>query len=108
MVICMYRIYGYYARNYSGLAESTTARSIGELPDIVWAYLNHGDFVEVVNDRNGKCIRFNPEELETMEFGLDDSDFKGLSGSVRKTRKSVSPMAEVNKAFSESKKTIKL
>lgn len=106
----MYHIYGYYARDYSGLAESTTARSISELPDIVWPYLNHADFVEVVNDRNGKRIRFNPDKLsyETIEYGLDASDFKGLSGPVRKTKKSVSPMAEVDKAFSESKKQIKL
>lgn len=101
----MYHIYGYYARDYSGLAESTTARSIDELPDIVWSYLNHGNFVKVVNDRNGKCIRFNPDELETMEFGLDASDFRGLSGPVRKVK---TPMDEVNKAFAESKKQIKL
>ncbi len=106
----MYHIYGYYGRNYSGLAESTTAHSIDELTDIVWAYLNHADFVEVVNDRNGKRIRFNPDMLsyETIEYGLDASDFKGLSGPARKTKKSVSPMAEVNKAFAESKKQIKL
>lgn len=99
----MYYVWAYYDRRYSGLAESTNARSIDELPFIVWDYLNHGYYVEVKNGRNGKCISFSPDYIEDNEYGLDSSDFRELASPVRKT-----PIQELNRAFAKSKKNIRI
>lgn len=84
----MYRIYAYFDRRNTALAEIAHARTISELPEIVWAYLANGHFVEVENDRNGKTLKFNRDNLsyETLEYGLDVSDFKALSGPSKKKR----------------------
>ena len=88
------------AFRYKGSGEAvytTVVDSLKDLPAILWAELNHGCYVEVLNMDNNKGIRFDSTNSGMVEYAFrtgNVSKFKDLLGDFKKIRSPIKKTAK--------------
>ena len=87
-----YSVYGLRSKGSNDIVEMNMAFSLKELPVILWTYLNHGLYVEVLNLHNNKGLGLDSTDARMVEYSLktgDVSKFKELLGDFRSAKTSV-------------------
>lgn len=59
-----YKVWGYYGRDFSGLADYDEFDNPSDAEDYIWELVNHGDYVEYESPDSLYTRRFTPEQLD--------------------------------------------
>jgi hypothetical protein len=73
----LYKVRGYYDRNYRGLSDSEEFRDFSKAIDFTHEIASRGSFVVISNYETGVEKRYTPDEwMEAIEFGEVPEDVK--------------------------------
>lgn len=71
-----FEVSGYYDSSYNGLDEYCYVDSFEELVDVVWQFVNNGDYVEVTNHATGNVERISPDIIDDItDYDYDVSEY---------------------------------